>query len=184
MAPTTSRNHNDLREILKSRLIRSARAFLFRCRASTTNRALPKPSFLLIPLVGFLLLSAALTSCSSRNTLTKEDVRSRIILGMSVASEADILVDRVTRRLTTRHYSEGHAEYLAEEVRQSLQELKGAVPGADAETSFRECTTELDRLARELSRLRNNLTDSSSLNSAKVRISTIHEELLRIRDSP
>lgn len=126
--------------------------------------------------VMLLLVSAG---CSARKTLSREDVRSEIRIAVSFTAESELFVNFIRSGHSTRHYAEGHAAYLDDAVKQSLNELERAVPEPKIQYAVGECITQLKRLERELSGIRPALKSEGALSGIRDRMSEIRKSLER-----
>jgi hypothetical protein len=122
-------------------------------------------------------LLAVFASCSRNKTINRDDARSEVKSAISLVSESALFVDYVRQGRSTRHYADGHAAYLDDAVRQSLDELKQAEPTPVTATAVRECRTQLELLDRELSGIPARFGHDEALAAAKERMAGMRTSL-------
>jgi hypothetical protein len=88
-----------------------------------------------------------------------------------------MFVDYVRQKRATKHYAQGHIEYLAEEVENSRQELHQSSPVQGEEDAFQKLSTQFDALNAELHIIRGKLDDANALTTAKEHIAKICQAL-------
>jgi hypothetical protein len=125
---------------------------------------------------GVILFSLLAAGCSHRNTIDKDEMRSRLRSALSFTAETDMFVDYLRQGRATRHYAQEHAAYLEEAVSRSAKELEQAGPARGAESVLGECKIQLGSLRNELSRLRK-APDNNTLDTVKQNLTTIRESL-------
>jgi hypothetical protein len=96
---------------------------------------------------------------------------------VSFASEAEIFIDYVVENRATRHFAQGHLEYLADEIDQTAKELEKAHPPANAEPAVQECKQALALLYKEVEAIRAETTNPQALEASKGRIANIRTNL-------
>jgi hypothetical protein len=130
-------------------------------------------------LLPFLVLMA---SCSGHKNISKDAARSQLTVALSLASEAETLLDYVIAGRATQLYAQGHAHYLAAEADDALDEMK-----SDAEPDIREpvlqCRSALGQLHREILLIPRLIGSDSEMNAAKDRLRQIHEKLAVTKSS-
>jgi hypothetical protein len=126
----------------------------------------------------FVLASIlVLSACSRHKTLTRDELRSEIVSAKSLAAETEMFVDYVRQKRATKHYAQGHIEYLAEEVDNSRQELHQCSPVQGEEDAFQKLSTQFDALNAELHIIHGKLDDVNALTTAKEHIAKIRQAL-------
>jgi len=125
--------------------------------------------------LGLILLSCA---CSRQKTLTRDELRSDLTSAKSLAAEAEMFLDYVQQRRATKHYAQGHIEYLAEEVENSRHELQESSPAQSEEDALQKLKAQFDALNAELRHIRGKLDDPAALATTKEQI----EKILRALD--
>jgi hypothetical protein len=123
---------------------------------------------------GLILL---LCACSRQKTLTKEDLRSELTSAKSLAAETEMFLDYVHQGRATKHYAQGHIEYLTEEIQQSKKELQESSPAQGEEDALQKLRAQFDALNAELHNLRGRLHDEAALATAKAHIAKILQVL-------
>jgi hypothetical protein len=118
-----------------------------------------------------------LSACSRHKTLTRDELRSEIVSAKSLAGETEMFVDYVRQKRATKHYAQGHIEYLAEEVENSRQELHQSSPVQGEEDAFQKLSTQFDALNAELHIIHGKLDDVNALTTAKEHIAKIRQAL-------
>jgi len=106
-----------------------------------------------------------------------QQVKSELRSALSLATESEVFVDFAVQGQATRAYAEGQAAYLADAAGQASKELEKKAAERDLEDSVRECRTELDLLAREISRIRAAIARPGDLAGSRTRIEKIRERL-------
>jgi len=130
------------------------------------------------PLVAFALgLILLLSACSRHKTLTRDELRSEITSAKSLAAETEMFLDYVRENRATKHYAQGHIEYLAEEIEQSRKELQDSSPAQGEEDALQTLRAQFDALSTELHNLHGKLEDHAALATAKQRIDSIRQSL-------
>jgi hypothetical protein len=124
-----------------------------------------------------LLATAALTSCSRKKTISRDELRSEIRSAHSFAAESEMFIDYIRQGHATHHYAEGHATYLKDAVTQVEKELAQAAPELGTEDAVRECRTCMALLRRELSGIATAAADSEALAAARKRIENLRKSL-------
>ena len=124
------------------------------------------------------LTVAGLTGCG-RTIMSREEARSEIRSAVSLSAESEMFIDYIRRGSATRSYAEGHARYLEQEAKRSIDDLERAVPEADVEGEVRKCATQLKRLDRELSDVQAKLDNDTALAATRRRMDEIRIALER-----
>jgi hypothetical protein len=124
-----------------------------------------------------LLAAAALTSCSRKKTISRDDLRSEIMSAYSFAAESEMFIDYIRQGHTTRHYAEGHATYLKDAVTQLEKELEQAVPEPGAQNVVSDCRSYVQMLRRELSVVATKFGDNDALAATGKRMENIRKNL-------
>lgn len=124
--------------------------------------------------LGFILV---LSACSRHKTLTKDELRSELTSAKSLAAETEMFLDYVRQNRATRHYAQGHIEYLTEEVEQSRKELQESLPAQGEEDARQKLSVQFDALRTELHSIRGRLDDKAALATAKEHIARIRQAL-------
>ena len=124
--------------------------------------------------LGFIL---ALCACSRQKTLTTDEIRSQLLSAKSLAAETEMFLDYVRENRTTKHYAQGHIEYLTEEIERSREELQESSPAQGEEDAVRKLRTQFDALRAELHSIRGKLDDEAALAAAKEHLASIRQAL-------
>src|SRR4051812_3013350 len=74
-------------------------------------------------ITALLSLVVLFPSCSSQSVASPDELRSNLNSAVSFASEAETFIDYALEGRPTRHYAEGHLDYLGEEINQLGKEL-------------------------------------------------------------
>ena len=129
--------------------------------------------------IGVFVLGSILTlsACSRHKTLTRDELRSEIFSAKSLAAETEIFVDYVRQKRATKHYAQGHIEYLAKQVENSRQELHQSSPVQGEEDAFQKLSAQFDALHAELHIIGKKLDDVNALATAKEHIARIRQTL-------
>lgn len=118
-----------------------------------------------------------LPACSRHKTLTRDDLRFEIVSAKSLATETEMFLDYVGQKRATKHYAQGHIDYLAEEVENSRRELQESSPVQGEEGALGKLRAQSDALNAELYSVRGKLDDQAALATAKKHIATILQSL-------
>jgi hypothetical protein len=129
-------------------------------------------------LVGLLLLSF----CSRTNSL--EDARSDIHSAVSLAAEAETFIDYVREGRATADFTEGHSQYLTEEIGRCTEELGKTVTDKQAEKKLQAVRNELRALRIELRVVPREMGNAQALTAMRERVHAIRRELEAANSSP
>ena len=135
-----------------------------------------KPALLLIVLL-------FLPCCSRQKTINVDELRSEFISAASFAAEAETFIEYVLENRATRAFAQGHVEYLADEVDRTAKELHRVTPDESTGPGLRECRTEVDVLAKELTAVRLGIDNPEVLAASKQRIEKIRRALTEANSS-
>jgi hypothetical protein len=124
-----------------------------------------------------------LAGCAGKKTITPDELRSQIGSAISLASETETFLDYVRQHRSTRPYSAGHLNYLADEADRASQDLQKSVPPANAEQQFQTCLTQLRELVKQLTAVRSSLDNRDALAVATTRITHIRKALEQAKSS-
>lgn len=124
---------------------------------------------------------AALTGCGKGKTINRDDARSEIRSGLSMAAEAQMLIGYIRSGHATHHYAAAQTAYLKEAVRRSLKEIGEGTPEPDIEEPVHECRTLLERLAQEMAVLQRSMDNDEALGAVSGRTGIIHKDLENAR---
>ncbi|MGI9075587.1 MAG: hypothetical protein ACR2JB_30630 [Bryobacteraceae bacterium] len=130
-------------------------------------------------ILALLLAAAALTSCSRKKTLGRDELRSEIRSAYSFVAESEMFIDYIRQGHATRHYAEGHATYLKDAVAQLDKELEQAAPEPGTQNVVSDCRSYMALLCRELSGIATNVGDNDALAVAGKRMENIRKSLER-----
>jgi len=125
-----------------------------------------------------------MTGCSSRHAITADDVQSQLTLAISTASESELFIDRLREHRATSRFAHAHALYLANALKQSLEDLSRPTLDQRTQSLAEQCRAQLLQLDRELSLISSSANDAAALAAAKARIAKIHADLQRLEFSP
>jgi hypothetical protein len=127
-------------------------------------------SLLLLP----LLLVA---SCAHHRTIDREALRSELISAISVANEAEISIDYVAQGRVSNNFATGHFKYVADQIKDSAEELDQSAPKASIEGQLQTCRTQMNALADELLAVRFETRNLEALATSQMRIAAIRKVL-------
>ena len=124
--------------------------------------------------LGFLLV---LCACSRHKTLTRDELRSQLISAKSLVAETEMFLDYVRQNRATKHYAQGHIEYLTQETKDSREELQESFPAPGEEDAGQKLRAQLDALKTELDSVHGRLDDKAALATAREHIARISQAL-------
>jgi hypothetical protein len=130
-----------------------------------------------------LLAITALTSCSRKKTISRDELRSDIRSAYSFVAESEMFIDYIRQGHATHHYAEGHATYLKDAVTQLEKELAQAAPEAGTENVIPECRSYMELLRRELSSIATVAGDNAALAAARKRMVDLRDSLEKVYSS-
>lgn len=124
------------------------------------------------PKAACLLISCLLlfSACSHHTKITADDLRSDLTSAISFAAETETFLDFVRQGRSIDHYTEGHLEYLSEELNRSARELEESVADAALAQKLQECRTLLESIALQVAAVRPVLGDAGALSDARQQI--------------
>jgi hypothetical protein len=122
-------------------------------------------------LAGLLLFS----SCSRTKTL--EDARSDVHSAVALAAEAETFIDYVRQGRATANFTEGHIQYLMEEIGLCMEELGKPVTDKQAERMLQAVRNKLDALRTELRVVPHDRGNAQALTAMSERVREIRREL-------
>jgi hypothetical protein len=122
-------------------------------------------------LAGLLLFS----SCSRTKTL--EDARSDVHSAVSLAAEAETFIDYVRQGRATAKFTEGHIQYLTEEIGRCTEELGKPVTDEQAERKLQAVRNKLRALRTELRVVPHEMGNAQALTAMSERVHKIRSEL-------
>ncbi len=99
-----------------------------------------------------MLVVLALAGCSHK-TLDSKDVSSSLRATASLAAEANVFIEYLGTGHSTATFARGHSEYLAQELDDERQDLKGASVADSLSPALEVCRAQQEQLGRELRRL-------------------------------
>jgi hypothetical protein len=126
-----------------------------------------------------VLLIAITSGCSGQKQATDEEVKSQLTEAVSLASAAELSLERQQAGATPDAFRSADLEYVREQIDDNLKELGKKQPQPDAKAAADQCRDGLTRLQDELS----NANSTSDQAGAKSRIHKIRENLERARSS-
>ena len=100
----------------------------------------------------FIIFSLSL-GCSHEEMIKREDLHSKLISAISLATESQFFLRYVREQRATRPYATGHIEYLEDELSRAELEVRKSNPEPGTETAFHEYEANLDALRRELANI-------------------------------
>ena len=124
--------------------------------------------------LGFIL---ALCACSRQKTLTTDEIRSQLLSAKSLAAETEMFLDYVRENRATKHYAQGHIEYLTEEIERSREELQESSPRRAKRMPYKNQQRSSTPLTAELHSIRGKLDDEAALAAAKEHLASIRQAL-------
>jgi hypothetical protein len=122
-------------------------------------------------LAGLLMFS----SCSRTKTL--EDVRSDVHSAVALAAEAETFIDYVCQGRATANFTEGHTQYLTEEIGRCTEELGKPVTDKQAERKLQAVRNNLQALRTELRVVPHEMGNAQALIALNDRVREIRREL-------
>ncbi len=125
------------------------------------------------------LLFLAISGCSRKKTIDRDEARSEIRLADSFAAESQMFVDYLFPGRSTRSYAEGHAGYLEDAIAKEIKQLQQATPEPGVATAVSECLTELEQLRDQIAGIQKNLGDRNRLAQVRKTLLCIRENLAR-----
>ena len=130
------------------------------------------------PLGAFALgLILLLCACSRQKILTKDELRSELTSAKSLAAETEMFLGYVQQRRATKHYAQGHIEYLTEEIEQARKELQESSPAQSEEDALQKLKAQFDALNAELRNILGKLDDPAAIATTKEQIEKILQAL-------
>ena len=134
-------------------------------------------------LVGVSVLTLA--GCShSRQTVGRDELRSQITSAKSLAAEGAMFVDYMRQGRATRHYADGHLEFLIRELADSTTKLRDVAPVQGGDDALRTLRVQVNALEGELQNVRRMPDNQPTLAQAKVHLEQIQRVLDQANDSP
>lgn len=130
-----------------------------------------------------LLLIFALCSCSGRQKMTVDELRSELISAISFSAETEVFLAYARQRRTTKSFAQGHIEYLSKELERSANKLHTSVPQPGEENAQQRISTLLDALNTELQDLRGRIDQDAELSSAEEHVRRIRLALEQANSS-
>jgi uncharacterized protein YicC (UPF0701 family) len=124
--------------------------------------------------VAFIL---PLCACSRQKTLTRDKLSSELTSAKSLAAETEMFLDYAREGRATKHYAQGHIEYLTEEIEQSRKELQESSPAQGEEDALQKLRAQFGALNTELSNIGGKLDDEAALATTKEHIARIRQAL-------
>lgn len=102
-------------------------------------------------------IASLLCGCGHQKIIGRDDLRSGLTAAISLASETQTFIDYAGHQRATANFAQGHLAYLVETARQSAKELHESAPVHSIAQQFPDAQQQLDALARQLSKLRDQL---------------------------
>jgi len=127
--------------------------------------------------VAYLIALLWVSSCARRTSLTRDDLRSKLVSASSYAAELEMFIDRVRQGRVTKLFVQGHATQLEKELKRSAEELDHSTPQSGTEPPFQECRKEVNFLRRELVLLPTLTGNDGALQSEREQIKRSRERL-------
>jgi hypothetical protein len=118
-----------------------------------------------------------LCGCSRHKNPTTDKLRSELISAKSLAAETEMFLDYVRQKRSTKHYAQGHIEYLTEEIERSRGELQESSPAQGEQDVVQNFKAQFDALKGELQSIRGRMDDEVALSTAKEHIERIRRGL-------
>jgi hypothetical protein len=112
-----------------------------------------------VSLLGFVLL----TSCAHQQRMSRDELRSALTSGVSLASEARLYLQYAAEGRTYRSFSEGHLHYLAEEAARTEKELRQAASAPEDTQVLDQARAQFGALSAELTLIDQNPSDAKAL---------------------
>jgi hypothetical protein len=130
------------------------------------------------------LLLAAVAGCSRPKQLSPEQVRSALRKSVSLVSESELIASRIRERRVNAAYAAAHAEYLRQEIDQTVKQLSGAPSQPQLQPVVDECTRQLRTLTAQLETLHTVGNDSAAAAASEERLAAIAATLRRLEAVP
>jgi hypothetical protein len=111
-----------------------------------------------VPLLGLVLLA----SCASQRRIDRDELRSDLTSGISLASEACLYLRYLAEGRGARSFSEGHLHYLAGEANRTGKELREAVSAPEDAQTLHEARLQFAALSEQLAQIGQESSDAKA----------------------
>jgi hypothetical protein len=111
-----------------------------------------------IPLLGLVLL----TSCTTQRKIDRDELKSDLASGVSLASEARLYLLYSAERGSLGSFSEGHLQYLAREANSTKKELEQDVAGSEDSQVLDASRAQFEALSRQLDLIASRSSDANA----------------------
>jgi hypothetical protein len=134
--------------------------------------------------LGFALsFVLVLCSCSHRQRMGADELRSELASATSLSAETELFLGYVRQRHATKHFAQGHIAYLSEELERSAKKLRTTLPPLGEEDAEQRLSTLVDALNMELQEVRGRMDQDSVLSTAQAHVRRIRLALNQINSS-
>jgi hypothetical protein len=127
-----------------------------------------------------LLFSA---SCARQRTIDRDELRSDLTAGISLASETILYLQYAMEGRTSQSFSKGHLHYLAEEADRTKKELEQSVSSPEQAPKLQQTRLQFEALAQELTNISQKSSDPNALTSSMHRMNEIGKAMEKIKGS-
>jgi len=125
-----------------------------------------------------------LSGCSYHpKTASRDELHSQITSAESFAAEGEMFVDYMRQGRATRHFADGHLEFLIRELADSATKLRNVAPAPGGEEALRTLRVQLAALAEELQNVRKMPDNQPALAQAKAHLQQIQRVLEQTNSS-
>jgi hypothetical protein len=128
----------------------------------------------------FLLLS--LFSCLRSNTISRDQLRSKLLAGISLASETELFIDQLQKGRATSAFAKSHLAYVYQEASRSADELRQTHVNERMADTLENGRAQLDSLATMLAGLKEKPGDQESLSAGRQQAARIRMALTQAKD--
>jgi|SRR4051812_20809158 hypothetical protein len=129
-----------------------------------------------------LSLSLTLVSCSRPQTISAKELRSDLLVAISLASETELFIHQLQEGRTTASFAEGHMAYLGKEARDSANELRQKHADNAMAGVLENCRAQLDSLAALVNDLEDKSRDKKRLSAGVEQAANIRMSLEHTKD--
>lgn len=117
-----------------------------------------------------------LIGCQNQQKLSHEEMRSKLRASISLASESEVLMEKIVEDRIPTHFEAGHLGYLKEQGNDLTKSLKDAVPEPKDRDAYQE-------VVEQLSVLQNGLDSAANHINQPGEIVPIRDQLGAVRDT-
>jgi hypothetical protein len=124
------------------------------------------------------LLSLAV-SCAQHQTVSRDELHADLVSTTSIAAEAALSIDMVSRGQVTRNFAVGHFLYLANQLDDSAKEIDGSLPAAGLEQRLKDSRVQVHALSAELRAVVSEVGNPDALRASQQRLDAIRQTLAK-----